>query len=122
MNDTPREIELGRLIAKIHRKEIKYGDWIAWDDDIPMIASCNMAPRKDLTPLWTIKDCLKWLKERYDDVNVGSINEEWEVQVHDAYDKVHHPEYLEDMTGKTPLEACLETVLAVCGYEDELLS
>lgn len=110
------EINLCRQVAEKYRKEIVFGDWYSdyRDDSIGLYQ--HEKPLKDrdkVFPLWTISDCLKWLKERYDDVDVGSIQGEWEVQVHDAYDRVHHPEFLEDVRGKTPLEACLKAVLAV---------
>ena len=117
------EVNLCKQVAERHRKYIGYGGWFlnAWGK---VSCACGYAypvnrpvRREYENPkwiaLWTISDCLEWLKERYDDVNMGSIEDEWDAQVNDAYDRVHHPEFLEDIRGKTPLEALLKAVLAV---------
>ena len=116
---TKEEINLCKQIAEKCRKEIEYTDWY-WSatHNEPLLAADGGFKIKEqkyhgVFKIWTIPDCLEWLKERYDDVDVGSIQGEWELQVHDAYDKVHHPEFLEDIRGKTPLETCLKAVLVV---------
>jgi len=116
---TKEEISLCKQIAEKHRKVLRYGDW--WKgkgEDVFLMNTLGgkLYPEnqhKDIIPLWTISDCLEFLKERYDDVNLGGIQSKWEVQIYDAYDKVRHPKYLEDVRGKTPSEALLKAVLAV---------
>ena len=126
MKFTDIEIDLCRKIAEKHRKEIKYGDWFYWEYGGTQPALCNdggtlhyqrYKNKKKSFPLWTISDCVLWLKERYDDVNLMSIQDIWEIQVYDAYNRVHYPKLLKDIKGKTPLEALLKAVLAVLKEE-----
>ena len=119
MKSTKEEISLFKQIAEKYRKELVYGDWyISYDGVIRLKALHQKGHRhEECIPFWTIKNCLEWLKKRYDDVDVGSIQGKWEVQIHDAYDRVHHPEFLEDIFGETPLEACLTAILAVVEYK-----
>lgn len=112
---TKEEISLCRQIAEKYRKEIKRRQYFynSHRRGIQWSGEDGQAPASWAIPFWTISDCLKWLKERYDDVSIGSIENEWDAQVDDAYDKVHHPEFLEDIRGKTPLEVCLKVILIV---------
>jgi len=62
---------------------------------------------------WTLSDAIEWLKEKFEDVYIESIEGEWKIEIYDAYDKVHYPEFFKDIRGKTPLEACLKAILAI---------
>lgn len=123
MNFTKEEIALCKKIVEKYRKKIKYGDWFlnAWGK---ATCACGYAypthkpirrkhEHPKWIPLWQISDCLEFLEKKYKEVSVGNIDDEWDVQVFGAFDNVKHPEFLEDIRGKTPLEAFLKAVLAI---------
>ena len=64
-------------------------------------------------PLWTISDCLKFLRKKDYRINLHE-----NVLTNGIEVILNHPKRIEDITnyvykGKTPLEACLRAVLAV---------
>ncbi len=112
MKFNKKERSLCRKIAEKHRKDVEYGDWFEWGDSIPIVASGNMRQRKDLTPLWTISDCLEFLMKlkSFRAYFVETYNDKTRllcVNYWDQQDRVIMK------NGKTTLEACLKAVLAV---------
>ena len=118
MKFTKEEVSLCKQVAERHRKEIKYGDWSLNEGGFikvwPYRHNCK---RIELIPLWTISDCLEFLKERGYRINLHE-----NVLTDGIEITLNHPERVEDITnyiykGKTPLEACLKAVLAVLEEE-----
>jgi len=114
---TKEERSLCKQVAEKHRKDIKYGDWFIWEADKESKAylwKLVFDPQKSkeadqMVPLWTISDCLEWLMTKGTDCGV----------FYDPKDKIWKG-YLTMIDqnciaekGKTPLEACLKSVLAV---------
>ena len=112
---TKEEIGLCRQVAESYVKAIQQGDWY-YSKDLDGISyyyqiRTEMKPESHIIPLWTISDCLEFLREKcLDHV----------LLIHDKEDKVEWflwmDEYKETQQmgkGKTPLEACLKAVLAV---------
>ena len=111
---TKKEVSLCKQVAKRHRKEIEYGDWYYykkgrtyWTWDKAHVRTDNL---DNHFPLWTISDCLEFLRERgwalcnhYDDLkdkNVVILFGRGESELLEG-------------KGKTDNEACLKAVLAV---------
>ena len=76
--------------------------------------SIGFAKKESVIPLWTISDCLKFLRKRCKDhvlliheENGDETNEEWYLWF-DEYKETQQWD-----KGKTALEACLKVVLAV---------
>ena len=64
MKPTKEEISLCKQVAERHRKDIEYGDWFEFKGDILLQKSMHRPEMSDrCTPLWTISDCLKFLRE-----------------------------------------------------------
>lgn len=129
MKFTKTEIDLCRKIAGKHRKEINAGDWI--EDDLfgriflvyrivqkGFYLECvnkedGLVTRtKNLViPLWTIEDCLEFLREKCKDhvflSHDEDDDEEWYLWI-DEYKETQQMG-----KGGTPLEASLKAVLAV---------
>ena len=134
---TKEEISLCKRVAERHRKEIERGDWVLYgkdeirlaerikvnlelndiiwigDNDSTGVVSQN---NSEVTPLWTISDCLEFLKARIFYGSISDVGSYYEAY----YKKVIVGENDEDLsikvqsgTCKTPLEACLKAVLAV---------
>ena len=114
------EISLCKQVAEEYKKPIEFGGWYTNRHDNILLhnnidwGDLNISHKEfGFIPLWTISDCLLWLDERYDDINIAKLgDEEWELETQDAFDKVHHVNHVIKI-GKTPLEACLKAVLAV---------
>jgi len=124
MKFTKEEISLCKQVAENYRKKIKRGDWIIddkgevclienIDKDNTMMAGYGKNIRyfsldySEIIPLWTISDCLEFLREKFQKLRVCSDGKfETEYWLKDGC----HYEY-----GETPLEACLKAVLAVLG-------
>jgi len=145
MKFSKTEIDLCKQIAEKYRKKIKVGDWIKSDiyktprlitfiaKDyvtlallVPSGEQINEFPselqKKYWFPLWTISDCLEWLRER------KRIDGEIRLAYIDHHDKYFAHIFKEDASairtkiilvesGKTPLEALLKAVLAVLEQE-----
>jgi hypothetical protein len=126
---TTEEISLCKQIAEKHRKDIDDGDWIyhephnnyflvvqhvilqyqlqtqKWFDEL------NAEHRKMNIPLWTISDCLEFLREKgFQTFLIMELAKGWGC---DGYikDKIY------EGTGSSILEACLKAVLAVLEEE-----
>ena len=88
MKFTKEEKNLCRKIAKKHRKEIEYGDWY-YTTEYPEekyrariykyrwtgMADRTINKRKEIIPLWTISDCLEFLREKFFRLRKCSDNE-----------------------------------------------
>jgi len=126
MKFTKEEISLCKQVAEKHRKEIKKGDWAIEPDraNIPLLVidtqmeyitlSLNYEATHDttcksLTPLWTISDCLEFLKKMFQRLRECSDGK-FEVE----YWRKNGCYY---QYGETPLSACLKAVLAVLEEE-----
>ncbi len=114
MKFTKEEISLCKQIAEKHEKEIGYGDWY-WDEGQKRTVICAVrlahieeAPYfiKNCFPLWTISDCLEFLRERAYLVFIGQ-------EENKGWCEVNAKKIIHRHGGKTPLEACLKAVLAV---------
>ncbi len=122
MKFTKEEINLCKQVSERHRKEIKEGDWIKYNYGKPMIllaSKCcinthlKFTDEKHYFPLWTISDCLEFLREKgyrlkshYD-----MADEVWI-----TFSMDEKPDLFK--TGNTDLEACLKAV-ALAVLEEE---
>lgn len=108
MKFTKEEISLCKQIAEKYRKEIKYGDWYEFKGKI-YLQAFKSEPKMSSTavPLWTISDCLEFLRERG-----YSLNQHFE---DDGFFHVALCDAGKEVKGRgdTDLEACLKAVLAV---------
>jgi len=121
MKFTKEEISLCKQVAEKHRKLIEHGDWY-FNERMGMTNFWfHFAPYqgKIFIPLWTISDCLEFLRDKgwndiaieirpyYDDIKCfaerGEVDKGCERGVTGE--------------GKTALEACLKAVLAVLEEE-----
>lgn len=111
---TPEEIDLCRQIAVKYRKEIKYGGWYFADNESHLYDSHFkekfLTPNTEIIPLWTISDCLEFLRRKYKSILIQYIWEGWSVTV-STEPSYHIVSFKYD--GETPLEALLCAVLAV---------
>ena len=122
MEFTKEEISLCKQVAERHRKEVEYGDWFIMPADphlFPTILEASPAHKlwkseinKKAIPLWTMSDCLEFLQEKTDEVDVIELwrtgkKLKWFCRLENHKWKA----------GKTPLEACLKAVLAVLEEE-----
>ena len=124
MKFTDKEIELCKEIAKYYIKPIKYGDWFCYvnyenENYIRIYQKEPYAmPEYDRTfPLWSLEDCLGWLKEKEFIISImGQYpdDESWLLNCGRKHsdDDLHHE-------GKTPLEACLKTILEILKKEQK---
>ncbi len=131
MKFTKEEISLCKQVAEKHRKSIIKGDWLLWDRIIPkeivlvhdtfyteegnektigILTEQELLGGGEVIPLWTISDCLEFLREkRYKAIRFN----EHEGGVGVSVFPENEFELGEGEYGKTPLEACLKVVLAV---------
>lgn len=126
MNFTKEEISLCKQVAKKHKKEIKRGNWIldehgevrlieriqgeilsaGGNDSIRFVSHYN----PDVTPLWTISDCLEFLRERKWCIEFSYI---CEPRVVISYVQPKKESKRFQLEGDTALEVYLKAVLAV---------
>lgn len=126
MKFTKEEIELCRKIAERYRKErLEKGDWyilklIHGKEQIRLHSNENpwIINTKDYIPLWTLSDCLEWLRGKgcrlsghYDIADEIMIS--FSAATDSAMEKL--PEVFDK--GRTDLEVCLKIVLAVLEEE-----
>ncbi len=130
MNFTPEQINLCKQIAEKYRKEMQYGDWY-WHECEPTLENPFLWTTKDMyayatgekkyiLPLWTVSDCLEFLKSRIFYGSISDVGAYYEA----SYKKVVIGENDEDksiLVGsgvcETPLEACLKAVIEVLKNE-----
>jgi len=124
MEFTKEEISLCKQIAKKHRKEIARGDYyVGWRDKKNrqvLALSHEVFTFESLIPLWTMSDCLEFLRKKdflYIEISSPGVDElfgeNWQVIT-------KHKDTPTDCSiayviqyANTPLEACLKAVLAV---------
>ena len=138
MNFTKEEVSLCKQIAKKHRKNIVEGDWLLKDEEIGLVqdikidsvfnewliillieseevlgSGCVRQNDPDVTPFWTISDCLEFLREKGFRYNLEDyrINPKDLVSIFISGGK--NSACRLTRAGKTPLEACLKAVLVV---------
>ena len=115
MKFTKEEISLCKQVVERHRKEICKGDCVAvrsygdlsgkTEYKVKLVDAEFLRESLDVWfPLWTISDCLEFLREREPQL-------EFELVFGDERKVIFH--WTKTYTGKTPLEACLKAVLAV---------
>ena len=117
MKFTEEEISLCEQIAERHGKEIKYGDWYYYTITKDCFVNAprgtylseDEIERKNIIPLWTISDCLEFLRKKVNEIELWQSRRKplWFLRVRD-YMKAKRW-----WKGNTPLEACLKAVLAV---------
>ncbi len=124
MKFTEEEISLCTQIAEKHRKKIEYGDWYADQvlvmnqetrkgDPMPIVVLCTNKFGKSIgeVPLWTISDCLEFLRERCEDHVFLSHDEDDDEEWYLWFDEYKKTQQMGK--GKTLLEVCLKVVLTV---------
>ena len=142
MKFTKEEISLCKQVAERYRKPIKCGDWIlrdgelrlnldgklAWLEDGGQDIIIKITNKTEIIPLWTISDCLEFLKKRGEQgweikSIVKSVAKEfYQVEIrHQSgegrFGEVYatHPSPVGE--GNTLLEACLKAILALLEEE-----
>lgn len=122
MKFTNAEIDLCKKIAEKYKEQsrhlnhhFKYGNWYEYKKDVFLITSqpqSEMSP--EITILWTISDCLRFLKVKHS-FQRKKINY-FRLKFVRGIFKFHYwKNWAKPVCyrGKTPLEACLKAVLAV---------
>ena len=125
------EVSLCKQVAEKHRKDVSKGDWWHrnkgnYPTEIVLVQRSGSADLfNDINkharlhshgfPLWTISDCLEFLREK--DYRLCLGTEERTSQIW-TFSFVNMNKHLNDNfyitgNGKTPLTACLKAVLAV---------
>lgn len=147
MKFTKEEISLCKQVAEKHRKDIEYGDWVyTYKKEITLVISpigkldwsirnykvlpeqegrgfyCVHENKNEYIPLWTISDCLEFLKEKggfivnaHDDTG-----DSFSIEIETAPGHWKGTRWLKTrkkFIGKGLLEACLKAVLAVLEEE-----
>ena len=113
MKFTKEEIILCKQVAEKHRKFIEYGDWYEFKGKSYLKSISNSLTPAWHIPLWTISDCLEFLRKKDYRINLHE-----NVLTNGIEVILNHPKRIEDITnyvykGKTPLEACLKVVIEV---------
>ena len=136
---TKKEKNLCEQIAKKYRKKIDIGDWLLRDKELGLVqdrkidsvfnewliihliaseevleSGCVRQDDSDIIPLWTIFDCLEFLRKKGYRCAGGSENKDgtWWFSFTNTDKSIAGGFYYQGV-GKTPLEACLKPVLAV---------
>jgi len=126
MKFTKEEISLCKQVAEKHIKKVKYGEWYLLNGKPILCAYANEGFHKSLeaenkiTPLWTISDCLEFLREKGFTITQACehpMSNEWIIEVNPYFSNavkiMGHKSF--DVRGDTLLIACLKAVLAVLG-------
>jgi len=133
---TKEEISLCRQVAEREKKEINGGDWVITTIGRKEVIELVISQRKDslytirtetiygavknreeLIPLWTISDCLEFLRDRA--LYLLGLNQSDECEFVCGFCEVDDmgmrtiDETAKWVEGTTPLEACLKAILAV---------
>lgn len=114
MNFTREEVSLCKKIALRARKKLIYGDW--WKGtgediflmNIPGEILHPVDQHKDIIPLWTISDCLEFLRKKPGLHTLEITGDYHRLRWHVISNWTDIAE-----EGETPLEAFLKAVLAV---------
>ena len=129
MKFTKEEISLCKQVAEKHRKDIEHGDWMIIEGDpheVPALYIGQDFPvtKRTMLPLWTISDCLEFLREKggfivnaHDD-----IGDSFSIEIETANGHWKGTRWLKTrkkFIGKGLLEVCLKAVLAVLEEESK---
>ena len=116
MKFTKEEIDLCKQVAERHVKEIHYGVWVAEDKgktikvslwNLPIGLTERQRKEGKWTPLWTISDCLEFMREKEHSFERAE-------QLGGIFDvSFISGEGTKKGSGDTLREACLKAVLAV---------
>ena len=120
MKFTKEEISLCKQVAGKYRKKLVYGDWwIGMGEAFMMnILGEILHPKnqhKDIIPLWTISDCLEFLRERSWANYQFSFDKKGITEVHIVQTPFNFRSNQEIVERGTFLEVLLKAVLAVLG-------
>lgn len=127
MKFTNEEINLSKKVAGRHIKEVKYGEWYLLNDKPILCAYANkgfheyLEEKDAIIPIWTISDCLEFLRDRA--LYLLGLNQSDECEFVCGFCEVDDmgmrtiDETAKWVEGKTSLEACLKAVLAVLEEE-----
>jgi hypothetical protein len=111
---TKEEINLCRQIAGKHRKAIEPRQYFYNDhlEKIQWIGERSLPKQAWAIPIWTIPDCLEFLREKYffESMLLQLIWDGWNYVISK---KPTQKEPSFQFSGITPLEACLKAVSAV---------
>ena len=107
------EVDLINQIEKKYRKEINYGNWYEFKGQLYLyrVKGGNLRA-SDCIPVWTVSDCLEFLKNRnyyysiYDQVGNGTV-----IDISLLVDGQRSMQ--DQLHGQTLLEVCLLAVLVV---------
>ena len=124
MKFTKEERSLCKQVAEKHRKEIEYGDWYidSRRKEGYQTRLCEYQGKQnfgkiysEFTPLWTISDCLEFLRERaFYLEGLCQIDEcEFQCAISEMDDMGVVKHSKKRFEGESELEACLKAVLAV---------
>jgi len=137
---TKEEVSLCNQVAERYRKDLHYGDWYidTCKNSTPLVAGSVQIKKlkvgyeitklvqnnKKVTPLWTISDCLEFLRERGFTIIQACehpMSNEWIVEVNPYFSNavkiMGHKSF--DVRGDTLLIACLKALLTVLEEEKE---
>ena len=134
MKFTKEEISLCKQVAENYRKKIKRGDWIIddkgevclienIDKDNTMMAGYGKNIRyfsldySEIIPLWTISDCLEFLREKGWTNYQFNSNKEGKTELHVIQTPFEFKSNQEIIETGTFLESLLKAILAVLEEE-----
>jgi len=123
MKFTKEEKSLCKQVAEKHKKEVKYGDWILYGNNKPRLITEQPKEIQEacyslmdaFIPLWTISDCLEFLREK--GYRVKTDDTGYKVNPFHVNCYRHKTKIAFFTCAMTRLEACLKAVLAV--FEEE---
>jgi len=77
------EISLCKQVAEKYIKPMEYGDW--WNDrkketllvSIKKWIMSEDIVKEEMFPLWTISDCISWLREKGFYLSINTLGEYW---------------------------------------------
>ena len=116
MRYTKEEISLCKQVAEKHKKKVGRGDWYLLNNILVLSVfpvgeekAFYSASSGRIILLWTISDCLGFLRGKYAHVHINTHPKACECYIGQSGGQGTHDSF----SGKTPLEACLKAVLAV---------
>ena len=74
------EISLCKQVVERYRKPIDYGDWYWTKDKVRNNADSKWVATgysQTCIPLWTISDCISWLREKGFYLSINTLGEYW---------------------------------------------
>ncbi len=115
MKFTKEETSLCKQIVERYEKPIEHGDWFIdmKIGDKPFLTLSRRVPIDNLIPLWTIKDCLEFLRGEGYLVRLVEYEHYGGVKTITCYCHGHKTKRAFSKQGNKDEEACLKAVLAV---------